>query len=149
MTGGVPDGEPATAGSRLACSRLSGSANGTMVEPCHTISSAPMRHIEVIDHRYPGRFMSREYVTMREVQRDGQTVMAETPVGRMLIKSAPGRVVQNGDRYQIEGMAWGPNPISTVEVKIDNGPWQKAKLDGSKAPFTWQNLDIGLEANIG
>jgi hypothetical protein len=23
-------------------------------------------------------------------------------------------------------------------VKVDNGPWQKAKLDDSKAPFTWQ-----------
>jgi hypothetical protein len=44
---------------------------------------------------------------MREVQRDGQTVMVETPVARMLIKSAPGRVVQNGDLYQIEGMARG------------------------------------------
>jgi DMSO/TMAO reductase YedYZ molybdopterin-dependent catalytic subunit len=97
-----------------------------------------LTHIEVIDHRYPGRFMGREYVTMREVQRDGHTAMAETPVGRMLIKSAPGRVVQTGDRYQIDGMAWGPNPISAVEVKIDNGPWQKAKLDGNKAPFTWQ-----------
>jgi DMSO/TMAO reductase YedYZ molybdopterin-dependent catalytic subunit len=102
-----------------------------------------LTHIEVLDHRYPGRFMSREYVTMREVPRDGQTVMAETPVGHMLIKSAPGRVVQTGGRYQIEGMAWGPSPIATVEVKIDNGPWQKAKLDASKAPFTWQawNLD--------
>ena len=75
---------------------------------------------------------------MREMQRDDRTVMVETPVGHMLIKSAPGRVVQNGDRYQIDGMAWGPNPISTVEVKVDNGAWQKAKLDGSKAPFTWQ-----------
>ena len=57
-----------------------------------------LTHIEVVDRRYPGRFMSREYVTMREVQRDGHTVMEETPVGRMLIKSAPGRVVQNGDQ---------------------------------------------------
>jgi DMSO/TMAO reductase YedYZ molybdopterin-dependent catalytic subunit len=58
-----------------------------------------LTHIEVLDHRYPGRFMSREYVTMREVQRNGQTVMAETPVGHMLIKSAPGRVVQVGSGY--------------------------------------------------
>ena len=75
--------------------------------------------------------------------------MVETPVGRLLIKSAPGRVVQNGDRYQIEGMAWGPNPISTVEAKIDNGPWQKAKLDGSKAPFTWQAWTLDWKPNPG
>jgi hypothetical protein len=70
-------------------------------------------------------------------------------VARMLIKSAPGRVVQNGDRYQIEGMAWGPNPISTVEVKIDNGPWQKAKLDRSKAPFTWQTWTLDWKPTSG
>jgi len=108
-----------------------------------------LTHIEVIDHRYPGRFMGREYVTLREVQRDGQTVMAETPVGRMLIKSAPGRVVQTGDRYQIEGMAWGRHPISTVEVKIDNGQWEKAKLDDSKAPFTWQAWTLDWKPTPG
>jgi len=108
-----------------------------------------LTHIEVIDHRYPGRFMSREYVTMREVQRDGHMVMQETPVGRMLIKSAPGRVIQHGDQYQIEGMAWGPNPISTVEVKIDKGAWQKAKLDGSKAPFTWQAWTLDWKPTPG
>ena len=67
----------------------------------------------------------------------------------MLIKSAPGRVVQNGNRYQIEGMAWGPNLISTVEVKIDNGLWQKAKLDGSKAPFTWQAWTLDWKPTSG
>jgi len=34
-----------------------------------------LTHIEVVDRRYAGRFMSREYVTMREVQRDGHTVI--------------------------------------------------------------------------
>jgi DMSO/TMAO reductase YedYZ molybdopterin-dependent catalytic subunit len=97
-----------------------------------------LTHIDVLDRRYPGRFMSREYVTMREVQRDGQTVMTQTPVGRMLLKSAPGRVVQRDNRYEIDGMAWGPNPITAVEVKIDTGPWLKAKLNDSRAPFTWQ-----------
>jgi DMSO/TMAO reductase YedYZ molybdopterin-dependent catalytic subunit len=108
-----------------------------------------LTHIEVLDHRYPGRFMSREYVTMREVQRDGHAVMEETPVGRILIKSAPGRVVQTGDRYQIDGMAWGPHPISTVEVRIDNGRWQKTKLDGSKAPFTWQAWTLDWQPTPG
>jgi hypothetical protein len=67
----------------------------------------------------------------------------------MLIKSAPGRVVQTGDRYQIDGMAWGPNPIAAVEVKIDDGPWQKARLDGSKAPFTWQAWTLDWQPTQG
>jgi hypothetical protein len=46
-------------------------------------------------------------------------------------------------------MAWGPNPISAVEVKIDNGPWQKAKLDRSKAPFTWQAWTLDWKPTSG
>ena len=55
-----------------------------------------------------GPFMGRDYVTIREERHDGQTIMAETTVGRMLLKSAPARVVQRDGRYQIDGMAWGP-----------------------------------------
>jgi hypothetical protein len=35
-------------------------------------------------------------------------------------------------------MAWGPKPIATVEVKIDNGGWTKANLAHSDSPFEWQ-----------
>ena len=73
---------------------------------------------------------------IREEQRDGMTVMAETPVGRILLKSAPARVLAKDGRYQIEGMAWGPKPIAAVEVKIDTGPWTKATLDASKSDFS-------------
>ena len=48
-----------------------------------------LRRIEVRDTRFLGRFMGRDYVTIREEHHDGMTVMAETSVGRMLLKSAP------------------------------------------------------------
>ena len=104
-----------------------------------------LTRIEVRDKRYLGRFMGRDYVTIREEQHDGQIIMAETTVGRMLLKSAPARVVQRDGRYQIEGMAWGPG-VAAVEVKIDNGSWAKAVLDTSKADNTWRfwHLDAPL-----
>jgi DMSO/TMAO reductase YedYZ molybdopterin-dependent catalytic subunit len=106
-----------------------------------------LTRIEVRDKRYLGRFMGRDYVTIREEQHDGQTIMAETTVGRMLLKSAPARVVQRDGRYQIDGMAWGPG-VAAVEVKIDNRPWAKASLDASKADHTWRfwHLDTPLSA---
>ncbi len=64
--------------------------------------------------------------------------MEETSVDRMLLKSAPARVVQLDGRYQIEGATWGPTPIAAVEAKIDNGPWLKAKLAESKSPYSWR-----------
>ena len=38
--------------------------------------------------------MGRDYVTIREEQHDGETVWAETSVGRALLKSAPARVTR-------------------------------------------------------
>ena len=97
-----------------------------------------LTRIEVVNHRFLNRFMGRDYVTIREEQRDGKTIYMETTVGRQLIKSAPARVIERDGRYQIQGMAWGPNPITTVEVKIDNSGWTKAKLAQSKSSFEWQ-----------
>jgi len=53
----------------------------------------------------------------------------ETSVGKVLLKSAPSRITQQDGRYRITGMAWGPTPISAVEVKIDGEPWKKAEFD--------------------
>lgn len=97
-----------------------------------------LTRIEVTNQRFLNRFMGRDYVTIREEQRDGKPVIVETSVGRLLLKSAPARVVERDGHYQIQGMAWGPKPIATVEVQIDNGNWAKADLVQSKSPFEWQ-----------
>jgi DMSO/TMAO reductase YedYZ molybdopterin-dependent catalytic subunit len=107
-----------------------------------------LTRIDVLDKRYLGRFMGRDYVTIREEQHDGQTIMAETTVGHMLLKSAPGRIVQRDGRYQIEGMAWGPT-VAAVEVKIDNGPWRQALLDDSKSQFAWRSWHLDWSPTPG
>jgi DMSO/TMAO reductase YedYZ molybdopterin-dependent catalytic subunit len=97
-----------------------------------------LTRVEVRDSRFLNRFMGRDYVTIREEKHGDTTIMAETSVGRILLKSAPARVVRRDGRYQIEGMAWGPKPIAAVEVKIDNGVWVRAKLDVSKSDYAWR-----------
>jgi DMSO/TMAO reductase YedYZ molybdopterin-dependent catalytic subunit len=105
-----------------------------------------LRRIEVRDTRFlgrfMGRFMGRDYVTIREEKHDGVTVMAETTVGRMLLKSSPAKVTLQDGHYRIDGMAWGPKPIAAVEVKVDNGPWLKAILEDSKSAFAWRSWHI-------
>ncbi len=86
--------------------------------------------IEVLNTRYEGRFMGRDYVTQRKAQQNGRTVTRFTSVGRALLKSAPARVVR-GKQYRIEGVAWGA-PIDRVEVRIDGEPWRKAYLAGER-----------------
>jgi len=97
-----------------------------------------LTRIEVLDRRYQGNFMARDYVTIREEERDGETVWTFTSVSRDRLKSAPAKVMKQGDRYSIMGAAWGA-PISGVEVRIDEEPWQPATLtdEGKGSEFAW------------
>jgi DMSO/TMAO reductase YedYZ molybdopterin-dependent catalytic subunit len=98
-----------------------------------------LNRIEVRDSRYMGRFMARDYVTLREEKRGGETTSVETSVGKVLLKSAPARVTQRDGKYRITGMAWGPFPITAVEVKVDGEPWKKAELDDQRPTnFAWR-----------
>ncbi len=83
--------------------------------------------IEFTDQRFAGRFMARDYVTIREEQRGGQTVWTFATVAHDRLKSAPARVTRQGDSFRINGVAWGA-PIGAVEVSIDGGPWVPARL---------------------
>jgi len=76
---------------------------------------------------HAGRFMARDYVNVREEQRNGQTLWTFATVSLERLKSAPAKVTRRGSRYAIMGAAWGA-PIAAVEVRIDNGPWAAAKL---------------------
>jgi DMSO/TMAO reductase YedYZ molybdopterin-dependent catalytic subunit len=106
--------------------------------------------IDVIDTRFAGHFMARDYVTIREEQRDGQTVYTETLVGRSLLKSAPARVTRMGSAYRIMGAAWGA-PVASVEVQVDGGPWMPATIDeGMGSEFAWKLWSLAWpEATVG
>ena len=69
---------------------------------------------------YAGSFMARDYVTIREEERDGETVWTFANVRHDRLKSAPAKVTRRDDRYRIMGAAWGA-PIDRVEVQIDDG----------------------------
>ncbi len=104
-----------------------------------------LQRIEVVETRYMGRFMARDYVTIREEQRHGETVWTETSVGRALLKSAPAKVTRHNGQYHIVGAAWGA-PIQRVEVQIDGGPWMPATIDRSQdAEFAWKIWSIDWE----
>lgn len=95
-----------------------------------------LKRIEVRDTRFMGRFMARDYVTIREEPSGAGYV--ETSVGRARLKSAPAKVTRKGGDYRIYGAAWG-RPIAKVEVRIDDGPWREATIDQTNnAPYAWK-----------
>jgi DMSO/TMAO reductase YedYZ molybdopterin-dependent catalytic subunit len=97
-----------------------------------------LQRIEVRDSRFMGRFMARDYVTIREERRNGDAVWTETSVGRTRLKSVPAKVTRKDGRYRIVGAAWG-GPVARVEVQVDGGPWRQATIDRSPtAEFAWK-----------
>jgi DMSO/TMAO reductase YedYZ molybdopterin-dependent catalytic subunit len=97
-----------------------------------------LKRIELRDTRFMGHFMARDYVTIRKEEHNAEEVWTESSVGRALLKSAPVRVVRQNGKLTIQGAAWGA-PIRQVEVKSDNGNWQRAKLDLSqRGDFAWK-----------
>jgi DMSO/TMAO reductase YedYZ molybdopterin-dependent catalytic subunit len=97
-----------------------------------------LKRIEVRPSRYMGRFMARDYVSIREERRDGETAWVESSVGRSRLKSVPAKVTRSDGQYQIIGAAWGA-PVAGVEVQIDGGPWLPATIDRSEeAEFAWK-----------
>ena len=95
--------------------------------------------IEIWPTRYAGRFMARDYVTVREEPSEGgESTFTQKVVGRSLTKSVPAKVTEKDGRYRVYGAAWG-GAIERVEVSIDAGPGQQATLDrGQDEDFAWK-----------
>jgi DMSO/TMAO reductase YedYZ molybdopterin-dependent catalytic subunit len=110
-----------------------------------------LTRIEVRDRRYMGRFMGRDYVTVRGERRGKEIVNVETSVARMNLKSVVARVTrrptQNGAvRLKAYCVAWNDGTeISRVEVRVDEGPWRVAVADAKpKSKYCWKFFSIDL-----
>jgi len=101
-----------------------------------------LTRIDLIDRRFMGKWMAREYVTLRGEERpDGSTNWRETSVCNINVKSIAARAVRLPNQsVRISGAAWSDGtPLKSVEVRIDDGPWQPVRLvrKPSSAKYTW------------
>ena len=112
-----------------------------------------LKRIEVQDRRFMGRFMARDYVTIRGEERPDCTIWRETSVTRMNVKSIVAHVVQlaNGT-MRITGVAWTDGtPLQRVELSIDKGGWlpmkhnlkQDSKYSWTFWTYDWKNPESG------
>jgi DMSO/TMAO reductase YedYZ molybdopterin-dependent catalytic subunit len=96
-------------------------------------------HIHVQDTRYAGRFMGRDYVTLAADQAGEMTFWNERSVARIRVKSMIARLTRTGTRYTALGFALaGALPLRALEVRVDEGPWQRATPDPRNARWSWQ-----------
>ncbi len=98
-----------------------------------------LTHIHVQDRRFMGKYMAREYVTLRGMPDGKGTIWNETSVSRMRLKSMVARVTRSGSRCRIRGFALNDGtPLKAVEVKIDGGPWRPAAVDRHSTAHSWK-----------
>jgi len=107
--------------------------------------------IEVRDQRYMGRFMGRDYVTVRGERHGKEIVYVETSVARMNLKSIVARVTrrptQNGAiPLKAYCVAWNDGTeIEKVEVRVDQGPWRAAIAEAKpRSKYCWKFYSIDL-----
>jgi DMSO/TMAO reductase YedYZ molybdopterin-dependent catalytic subunit len=104
-----------------------------------------LTRIEIIDRRYEGRHMARNYQSLRAVKSPDGTLWLDTSISRNNLKSIVARVTRRriGGRfeYNMVGAAWGGTAkINRVEVQVDDGPWRAAVIgqrDGDSAWLLW------------
>jgi DMSO/TMAO reductase YedYZ molybdopterin-dependent catalytic subunit len=101
-----------------------------------------LTRIYVLDRRYEGRHMDRNYLSLRSVDGPDGPVWFDTSISKNNLKSVVARVTRrrsaNGFEYKISGVAWGGQvPIEKVEVKIDDGAWRPATVTDQHGKYAW------------
>lgn len=105
-----------------------------------------LNQIHVQDTRYMGRFMGRDYVTLKKENIGGVERWVENSVTKMNLKSAVIRVVESGGRHRVQGFVLNDGTaISSVEVKVDNGAWQRAELNPRSTQYAWKLFNFNWD----
>ena len=99
-----------------------------------------LSEIHLQEEEYLGKFQARWYRTLRGETINGELKWTERAVTHMQLKSYIARVSQAGGAHKVLGVVLNDGtPIKSVEVKVDEGPWQAATLDPStREKFGWK-----------
>jgi len=99
-----------------------------------------LSEIHVQEDQYLGKYQARWYRTLRGETIDGEVKWKETAVTHMQLKSFIARVTKSGNQYKILGVVLNDGtPLRSVDVRVDDGPWQPATLDSAtNSKYSWE-----------
>jgi DMSO/TMAO reductase YedYZ molybdopterin-dependent catalytic subunit len=99
-----------------------------------------LAQIHVQEDQYLGKWQARWYRTLRGEMIDGEMKWKESAITHMNLKSFIARVTTDGSRHKVFGVVLNDGtPLKSVEVKVDDGPWQRATLDPStRSKYSWK-----------
>jgi hypothetical protein len=80
------------------------------------------------------------YIDYRVTRIDKQeTIWNEMSVSRMRIKSVVARLTRVGTKYTAHGFVLNDgSQVKSVEVKVDNGPWQPVRMHTGNTKYSWK-----------
>jgi DMSO/TMAO reductase YedYZ molybdopterin-dependent catalytic subunit len=99
-----------------------------------------LSQIHLQDDQYLGKYQARWYRTLKGEMISGEMKWTEAAITHMQLKSFIARVARSGDRYNVLGVVLNDGtPLKSVEVRVDEGPWQPATLDRStNGKYSWK-----------
>jgi DMSO/TMAO reductase YedYZ molybdopterin-dependent catalytic subunit len=99
-----------------------------------------LSEIHLQEEQYLGKYQARWYRTVRTEMIDGVMKVSETAVTHMQLKSFIARVTNSGNAHRVLAVVLNDGtPIKSVEVRVDDGPWQMATTDPTtKDKFGWK-----------
>lgn len=109
-----------------------------------------LSEIRLQEDRFVGKYQARWYRTMMgegaEGAAENDVQWIETEVTRMQLKSVVARVTADGDAHQVTGFVLNDGTaLKSVEVCIDDGPWQHANFDPRNTEFSWKLFNFRWE----
>jgi len=125
-------------------------------EPLTTHQGAPLRlivpgwygapnvkwlsEIHAQEDQYLGKFQARWYRTLKGEMINGEMKWVETAITHLQLKSFVARVTKAGNQHKVLAVVLNDGtPIKSVEVKVDEGPWQAATADpATTAKYGWK-----------
>jgi DMSO/TMAO reductase YedYZ molybdopterin-dependent catalytic subunit len=99
-----------------------------------------LSEIHAQEDQYLGKYQARWYRTLKGETINGEMHWTEVAVTTMQLKSFIARVSRKGDQHTVFGVVLNDGtPIKSVEVKVDEGPWQAATLDpATNSKYSWK-----------
>jgi len=110
-----------------------------------------LSEIHLQEDRYLGNYQTRWYRSVVGVGGTGDdadpgTQWMEAEITRMHLKSTIARVRRSGNTHQVIGFVLNDGtPLQSVEVRIDDGPWQNATLNPSNSKYSWKLFTFSWE----
>ena len=103
-----------------------------------------LAEIHLQEDRYLGNYQARWYRSVVGEGGNGEdndpgTQWVETEITKQHLKSVIARVRKKGGSYDVFGFVLNDGtPLKSVEVKIDDGQWQKASLASTNTQYSWK-----------